>query len=100
VALAAGLAIAYLLTQPRSVYSRWLSFRGIVFVGQISYGIYLYQVLIEEVVQRGLAITDRQAIWIDVPITIMVGWLSFQYLERPLIAWGRRRAAGYVQPGG
>jgi peptidoglycan/LPS O-acetylase OafA/YrhL len=38
-------------------------------------------------------LTDREAFWIDTPITFLIAWLSFRFYERPIIAWGKTRAA-------
>jgi peptidoglycan/LPS O-acetylase OafA/YrhL len=73
VALGCAALVAYVLTHGESICARLLSFRPVVFLGSISYGVYLYQVPIKQIVTR----------W--------TGWTSFKVYERPFMVWGKRR---------
>jgi peptidoglycan/LPS O-acetylase OafA/YrhL len=92
VALACAALVAYVLTHGESVPVRLLSSRPIVFLGSISYGVYLYQVPIREIVTRVTGLTDRHAFFIDLPLTILLSWVSFKFYEQPLVTWGKRKA--------
>jgi len=92
VALGCGALVAYVLTHGESALTRFLSSRLIVFVGSISYGVYLYQVPIREIVTRATGLTNRHAFFIDLPLSILISWVSFKFYERPLVVWGQRKA--------
>lgn len=93
VSLVAFSLIAYLVSHPGSLLSRALTWRPLVFTGAISYGLYLYQVVIRETLTRTWRITDRQAFLIDTPIIFLMAWLSFHFYEKPIIVWGKKKAA-------
>jgi peptidoglycan/LPS O-acetylase OafA/YrhL len=96
ISLFAFSVIAYLLSHPRSIAARALSWKPLVFTGAISYGLYLYQVLIRETLTRTWHISVRRAFWIDTPILFLTAWLSFAFYERPLIRWGKTKADSKV----
>jgi peptidoglycan/LPS O-acetylase OafA/YrhL len=95
VALICFCAVAHTRLNPSSWTSRLLSFPPLVFVGRISYGIYLYHLLVKTLVMwtSGIA-TERVAFLFDFPLVIFFAWLSFKYYESPLIEWGKHRADG------
>ena len=93
VSLVAVSSIAYLISHPRSLFARALTWKPLVFTGAISYGLYLYQVVIRETVTRTWHITDRQAFLIDTPIIFLLASLSFNFYETPIIIWGKKKAA-------
>jgi peptidoglycan/LPS O-acetylase OafA/YrhL len=93
VSLAACSLIAYVVSHPRSICSRAFEWKPLVFTGAISYGLYLYQVLIRETVTRMWPAGDRAAFFIDTPIIFLFAWLSFRFYERPIIHWGKKAAA-------
>ena len=85
-----------------------LSARPLVRIGQISYGMYLWHLPIQyALVQLGLIRHDDPAstwIWLPVMLTLATtaGWLSYTFVEAPLLKridrrdwWrpGARRAA-------
>lgn len=75
----------------------WLSSRLLVWLGHVSFGIYLwhFQVMRAMVLlfpdawstpaQSGLALM------IAVPVTLVLAALSFYLIERPLMGWGKRK---------
>jgi peptidoglycan/LPS O-acetylase OafA/YrhL len=87
--------ITFLLNYPRSFVSRLFSWRVLTWIGKISYGMYLYQVLIRCVAGRYLGWGDRKLILIDLPVTILVSWISFRFFEQPIIQWGRNFARSF-----
>jgi peptidoglycan/LPS O-acetylase OafA/YrhL len=89
VSLVAFSFIAFLLLHPKSIAARALTWKPLVFTGTISYGLYLYQVLIRETVTRTWHISDRRAFWIDTPMIFAVAWLSFHFYERPIMRFGK-----------
>jgi peptidoglycan/LPS O-acetylase OafA/YrhL len=32
---------------------------------------------------------------VTAPVTLLISWLSFRYMEEPLILWGKRKARQY-----
>ena len=91
--------IAYLVTNPDSIPAKWLSVKPLVFCGVISYGLYLYQLLVRELVVTSLHLSFRQAFYVDLPVTFLLAWASFAWYERPLIAWGRKQASSFQREG-
>ena len=37
----------------------------------------------------------KQAILVTAPVTLLVSWLSFRYMEEPVILFGKRKARQY-----
>ena len=93
VSLVAFSFIAYLLTHPLSMAARVLTWKPLVFTGVISYGLYLYQVLLRETLTRTWRVSDQKAIWIDTPILFLLAWVSFTFYEKPIIRWGKKKSA-------
>jgi peptidoglycan/LPS O-acetylase OafA/YrhL len=93
VSLMASSLVAYLVTHPQSIAARILTWKPLVFTGMISYGLYLYQVILRETLTRTWHISIRGAFWIDTPILFLLARLSFAFYERPLIRWGKEKAA-------
>jgi peptidoglycan/LPS O-acetylase OafA/YrhL len=89
VSLVAASFIAYLLLHKKSIAARALAWKPLVFTGTISYGLYLYQVLIRETITRTWQISDRRAFWIDTPVIFLVAWLSYHFYEKPIMRFGK-----------
>jgi peptidoglycan/LPS O-acetylase OafA/YrhL len=97
VSLAAASLIVYVLLQPQAIVSKTLRIPFVVFLGTISYGIYLFHVLGIDLAVRtgsrlGILHLHRLAGLALVPVVIF-SWLSFKFYEQPIINWGKRRAA-------
>ncbi len=92
VALMSVSVLAFLLSHPRSVPVRVLSFPALVWMGRISYGLYLYQMPLKSVLMNHLGWSDREMFVLDAPLVVLISWLSFTLIEQPLIQWGRRLA--------
>jgi peptidoglycan/LPS O-acetylase OafA/YrhL len=92
-------SLAYVAIHGNARVSRLLSARPMVFVGAVSYGMYLYCWLIRDAIfwaspiifhhLRGTRVLRPTIIW---AITIAVSWVSFHFYESPITHWGRRRA--------
>lgn len=97
VALTSAAIIAAVYLHPRSIVSRILASWPMVFLGTISYGLYLFHPELINLVQKvSLHIYGRPRNWrstcIGLALAILMSWLSFHLYERPLILWGRRLA--------
>ena len=95
VALAAFFLVVYLIQFPRSILARALSLRPLVFLGAISYGLYLYQDFVLVAVIRFGHISWRSLPLCTGPITLLAAWASFTFYEKPLILWGKRKAQSF-----
>ena len=93
VGLGAAFLIGYVVTYPRSIATRLLAWRGLAFTGSISYGLYLYQVLVRSLFLRSYHLSFQRVFWLDTPVVFVVAWLSFRFYETPLILWGKRKAS-------
>jgi peptidoglycan/LPS O-acetylase OafA/YrhL len=89
--------VAYVFLHKDAVVSRLLSAKGIVFLGTISYGFYLFQGLgIMLVPTLATLLHGTNHIRHIIPLTVIpitvASWLSFRFYETPIILWGRRKA--------
>jgi len=63
-------------------------------LGVISYGLYVYSWILLVLIHRiDPSLTWRQAGLIHVAIAVPLSAVLFRFYERPITAWGRRRAA-------
>jgi peptidoglycan/LPS O-acetylase OafA/YrhL len=85
--------VAHVRFNPEGRVSRCLAWRPLVFLGRISYGVYLYHLLVKTAVMHftGVA-SERAAFLVDFPCVILVAWLSFRFYETPIMHWGKARA--------
>ncbi len=85
---------------------RWREFLQtplMVFLGEISYGIFLWHLFVLELVYwaLGLQIFSGPPLILFPSVllgSIVMGWLSWVAVERPSIAWSHRRTARSKQP--
>ena len=92
-----GAVLAYLRTaNAEALPARALGWWPLAWLGRVSYGVYLYHLLIFMLVQRlasrpGMprlhGITEAAIL-----LTLLAAWVSFRYIEEPIIRWGKRRA--------
>jgi peptidoglycan/LPS O-acetylase OafA/YrhL len=96
--------IAFILLRPDNVASRILSSSGIVFVGMISYGIYLFHPLVMELAGELLKTVgfyhQRTMAPVTIAAIVAISWLSFRFYEQPIIRWGRYKAAEHQRKQG
>jgi peptidoglycan/LPS O-acetylase OafA/YrhL len=77
--------------------ARLLELRPLVFLGVVSYGIYLYHVgVLVFLLKHGLVPRDTASrvafLAIGAPVSVLLGWASHRIVEQPCIALGRRLA--------
>ena len=91
VTMASGVLVAG--AQSGSVAARVLAWRPLVYVGGISYGLYLFH---RPIMRLGTSLGTDGAL---LPVAIMVvlsfaaAWLSWKYVESPVLRWSRHAAA-------
>ena len=97
VALICCAGVAHVRFHPEGRVSRCLSWRPLVFLGRISYGVYLYHLLAKTAVMHLSGVTsERAAFFLDFPCVILLAWLSFRFYETPIMRWGKRRSDSYL----
>jgi peptidoglycan/LPS O-acetylase OafA/YrhL len=106
VALVCVLWVAHAYLNPKALVSRALAYKPVLFIGTISYGLYLYNGgcgdLMDLLIPHG---TWHQGMmgWIrmvlGVVLAVVVSWVSFRFYETPLVRWGRRKAGELAGPG-
>ena len=96
---AAGFAAIVALAAARP--PRLLGWKPLAFTGLVSYGLYLWHVpvLIAMRAAGVLPMSTVGAIATALPVSILLGWLSFRLIERPAIAWSRRTRLFGANPG-
>jgi peptidoglycan/LPS O-acetylase OafA/YrhL len=87
------------LTGVKGKYARVLGWSPLVYLGRISYGVYVYHVFIiilitPFLIAQGLDIYTRSAVLLGV--TLLFSALSWHYFEQPIIAW--KNALGQPAP--
>ena len=87
--IATACVVALVVLHPRSGLVRALEWRPLVYVGTVSYGVYLLHKLVLHVVNRGLGATavESPELLFAVAIlgTVSVAALSFHYIEAPIL---------------
>jgi peptidoglycan/LPS O-acetylase OafA/YrhL len=99
IAITSAVALAYIVLRPTSVLANVFAWKPFVFIGRISYGIYLYHFLVLAVMmhvatKRGYPHVTR-IVLLSVPVTILLSWLSFRYYESFFLRWARRKANSF-----
>lgn len=89
--------VTFVLLHEDSFVSRLLSLRPVVFLGTVSYGFYLFHLLVWEAAKKYISVPDpgghhRLLIAPVLCIAIAISWLSFKFYEKPIQTWGRRKA--------
>ena len=88
--IVAGLAV--LCCRDGNAMGSWLEHRSLVYVGKISYGVYVFHVPIIELVSRWLPIDSgllgRVASMVACCVlTLLIAVLSFELFEKPIMRW-------------
>lgn len=102
--LVAGLVIAPSVLGARTVVSRVLSSRVLVYGGTISYGVFLWHLPLMFRVRESLGLAVfAHGFWVTVALTLVtsvaVAALSWHLLEAPVQAWARRRTSSSAGTG-
>lgn len=71
---ALGIAMLGVIVQPPA----WLNTPPMVGLGRLSYSLYLWQ---------QPWVTDPRSGWLWLPAALLCAWLSFRFIERPVIRW-------------
>lgn len=92
---ATGFALVLLAVTTAARAPRLLTARPVVWVGELSYGIYLWHVpLLLFLRAHGvLPLFTTGALVVILPLTFLVAAASWRWIERPAQAWSRRLAA-------
>jgi peptidoglycan/LPS O-acetylase OafA/YrhL len=75
-ALAAAVLVVSVTLAPNTAVARALSVRPLVFLGQISYSLYLWHALF-------IVGEHGAGLFLSVVAAVFVSWLSYRYVERP-----------------
>lgn len=90
VAACAGATVLVLCAWPMSKASA--AARAALYLGKISYGIYLWHVPVLFFIGQHARLTPLQALGVAVPATLSLAALSWHAVEQPLLRrWGRQR---------
>lgn len=91
--LPAAIGFAFLLAVAVARPPALLAWRPLAWAGGISYGLYLWHVPLllwlraHDLIPGG---DPLGAVLVGLPLSLLAGWLSFRFVERPAIAWSRR----------
>ena len=90
--LPAAAGFAAIVAVAATFAPRALSWRPLAFTGVVSYGLYLWHVPLLLVLRATGLLPDTTlgAALVALPLSLLAGWLSFRFVERPAIAWSRR----------
>jgi len=88
------MVISQLVVFPVNWLKNLLSFTPLVFVGEISYGLYLWQVPVLNVLNfDSMGLSKMQSDLIMVGIIFLISFLSYRYLEKPILRLKQRFVA-------
>jgi peptidoglycan/LPS O-acetylase OafA/YrhL len=90
VVLSSFFLVSFLILKPNVLINRVLSSKSLVFVGTISYGLYLYQQLAHYITRWFIPTGTLRMLFLpDSALTAIFAIVSFYCLEKPIIAWGK-----------
>lgn len=93
-ALLIGLILTQCIAFNENIFIRWLNNKAVVFIGTISYPMYLYHELAAGSSEKvgayisswlGIAIDNRLFLIMGFAATIIVAYLSYRYIETPFL---------------
>ena len=78
-----------------SAFSRFMSLPGLVFLGELSYGIYIFQSPVCSAIDMWTPIFDYMPdatvrFYVFFAILTAVAWCSYRWFEMPIQGWGKR----------
>jgi peptidoglycan/LPS O-acetylase OafA/YrhL len=92
--------VAHVLLNENSVVSRIFSLGPLAALGRISYGVYLYHALVLMGAEKFFGLTSpvpKHSLHLlalfDIPVVIVIAYLSFRFYELPIMQWSSKRAA-------
>ncbi len=93
VAAASAVVIARLVTAPASVAARLLASRPLVYLGRISYGMYLWHILVLYALVEHGSLGSKSALFVATyGLTVAAASVSYAVVERPALRLKRRFA--------
>jgi peptidoglycan/LPS O-acetylase OafA/YrhL len=98
VAAASAVVIINLISSPVGLLNRFLEMRFLVWVGRISYGLYLWHFPIFRQVMA-LGLHPALTLIIEVGITFIVAILSYHFIEKPFLRLKKRFGKTIAPPG-
>jgi peptidoglycan/LPS O-acetylase OafA/YrhL len=91
-------ALVTALVLPRqTVVHRLFSLDPLVWLGRISYGLYLWHFPVFTVMRWGLGLSEPWLVWVGLPLTLLLAMASFLWVERPLLSIRDRRAGSRLE---
>jgi peptidoglycan/LPS O-acetylase OafA/YrhL len=99
VAILAFSLVAHILIHDQGKLARCLSISPLVFLGEISYGLYLFHQVVRATTKSLFHVGygpgfESQERWLFVPdflVSVLLCALLFRFYEKPLIRWSRRK---------
>ena len=90
--LPAALGFALIVATAAARPPAALEWQPRVWVGAVSYGLYLWHVPVLLVLRANglLPLTPLGATLVGLPISLLLGWASLKLVEMPAMAWSRR----------
>jgi peptidoglycan/LPS O-acetylase OafA/YrhL len=89
VAAFAGIALCAALSSRPQANSAW--YRPMLRMGKISYGIYLWHLIVLYFVQRHVPLKGTAAVLVIVATTLLLAEITYRLVERPAMQWARGR---------
>jgi peptidoglycan/LPS O-acetylase OafA/YrhL len=77
--------IVYLVQVRHSFFTRLFEFSGLVMLGRISYGLYLWHWIIFTILQDRLRFSGAQLAVVGVPLAVGISLLSYRLVEQPML---------------
>ncbi len=98
-ALASFAGIGYIAWSAECAAARLLSLPFMAWIGRISYGMYLYHTFVLATTRHLFHIPagtpgiegTKLLLIVDLPLTVLISWISFQFLESPILGWAQRQ---------
>ncbi len=84
--IGAVLCVDWCITWPDGKVGRWLNARWIVFLGRLSYSLYLWQ----QVFLNRTATTMMTAFPLNLGLTLLAAMMSYYLIEKPSLQWRQR----------
>lgn len=91
IAIAFALLLAFFIWLPPLRRPPML-YRGLYYLGDISYGIYLWHLIVIELVKPHIVGQMDLYLLVTTPIVLLLAAASWHWLEKPLIRWSKARS--------
>jgi peptidoglycan/LPS O-acetylase OafA/YrhL len=99
VTVTAFFVVAYARLRPTALPTRLLRNRLLVGLGVISYGAYVYSWITLQILRNDFpALAGSLGGFIHILVSVALAAFLFRYYEKPITAWGKRRAAQLGRP--